>query len=100
MGEISCTSASVEKLKQELRIKDEENRATKVSLEQANRHLQITEGKLKDCQAKLDQPIEVNESITDKIHLIPTEVKLVFWHDLGILSMPRDRQRIHLDLVH
>ncbi|KAH9595720.1 hypothetical protein MS3_00001668 [Schistosoma haematobium] len=26
--------------------------------------------------------------------------KLVFWHDLGILSMPRDRQRIHLDLVH
>ncbi|CAH8679849.1 unnamed protein product [Schistosoma haematobium] len=78
MGKISSTSASVEELKQELRTKDEENRPTKVSLEQANRHLQITEGKLKDCQVKLDQPIEVNESITAKIHLIPTEVKVQF----------------------
>ncbi|CAL8087230.1 unnamed protein product [Calicophoron daubneyi] len=63
MEEIQVTSAAVEKLKQELRQKEEDNRTTKVSLEQASRQLQVTETKLKECQGKLEQQIQVTDSV-------------------------------------
>ncbi|KAG5446493.1 Cilia- and flagella-associated protein 58 [Clonorchis sinensis] len=63
MEEIRVTSAAVDKLRQELKQKEESNRSTKVSLEQANRQLQVTETKLKECQIKLEQQIQVTDSV-------------------------------------
>ncbi|KAF8570630.1 cilia- and flagella-associated protein 58 [Paragonimus westermani] len=75
MEEIRVTSAAADKLKQELRQKEEDNRSTKVSLEQANRQLQVIETKLKESQAKLEQQIQITDLVMVENQSRLSEVK-------------------------
>lgn len=78
-AQIRSISEVIEKLQEELKVKQEENRTLRISFEQMNRKLQLAEAKLADAQSKLDAQVALTENIRAENASRLVEVKVCKW---------------------
>ncbi|VDM16853.1 unnamed protein product, partial [Hydatigera taeniaeformis] len=62
-AQIRSITEVIEKLQEELKVRQEENRTLRISFEQVNRKLQLAEAKLADAQSKLEAQVALTEGI-------------------------------------
>ncbi|VDD76525.1 unnamed protein product [Mesocestoides corti] len=73
--EIKTITNIIEQLRNDLKSRQEEDRLLKISLEQTNRQLQVTESKLADAQSKLEAQMSLTESVRAENQSRMMEVK-------------------------
>lgn len=76
--QIRSISGIIDRLQQEVQLKEEENRIAKISLEQTNRALQVTDAKLADALAKLESQVNLTEGIREENQSRVQDVKVSF----------------------
>ncbi|VDK38791.1 unnamed protein product [Taenia asiatica] len=65
-AQIRSISEVIEKLQEESKIRQEENRTLRISFEQMTRKLQLAEAKLADAQSKVDAQVALTENIREE----------------------------------
>lgn len=75
-AEIEAITTAIEHLQDELEKRQEENRVLKLTQEQSNRKLQLSEAKLAEAQGRLDAQVTLTEGLRTENEARLLEVKV------------------------